>query len=407
MEKGKSKFSELAKAGAAMPKERMMMVGAGFQKLFIGIPKESAAQEHRVPLVPSAVALLTYRGHEVVIESGAGQASSFTDTQYSEAGAQVVYSPQEVYKADIILKIGPPTKEEVALIKERQTLFSILSINMQGEDYLRKLSEKKITAIGYEFLRDKTGILSVIKAMSEIVGSSVILIAAEYLSNQMGGRGEMLGGVPGIPPTEVVIIGAGTVGEFAARTALGLGASVKVFDHSAYKLRRLQNTLGQQVYTSIISPPILADALTRADVAVGALKPSGMRSPMVVSEEMVTRMKPGAVIADVSIDMGGCFETSRITTHNKPVFTKHDIIHYCVPNIASRVSRTASMALSNIFSQILATIGDSGGIEGMLLFDKGVRDGVYLYRGTVTNAQVGQITGIPPRDLNLLLAARF
>lgn len=407
MEKGKSKYSEIAKAGAVFPQESLQEVKQGSKHLFIGIPKETSFQENRVPLVPSAVSLLVYNGHEIIIESGAGKASNFDDHEYSEAGARIVYHAEDVYKADLILKVAPPSLDELKLMKERQTLLSILQISMQPEEYVKQLCSKKITALAYEYIQDKTGIFPIVKAMSEIVGSTAILIAAEYLSSHSQGKGEILGGVPGIPPTEVVILGAGTVGEFAVRAAIGLGANVKVFDNSLYKLRRLQNSIGQRVYTSTISPKNLSSALKSADVAVGAILAQEGRSPCIVSEEMVSQMRPGSVIIDVSIDQGGCFETSRITTHNKPVFRKHDVIHYCVPNIGSRVSRTASYALSNIFSPILLSIGEEGGIDGMLVADKGVRHGVYLYKGTVTNKYISEVCNLPFRDLDLLMAARF
>ncbi len=406
MDKGRSRISEIAR-GALLPQESLMEVQKSSQSLFIGIPKEISFQENRVPLVPAAVSLLVNNGHEVMIESGAGKASNFSDVQYSEAGAKIAYTTEEVYKADIIVKIAPPSAEELKYLKERQTLLSILQISMQEEDYIKEMATKKITAICYDYLQDKSGIFSIIKGMSEIVGSTAILIAAEYLSGHSNGKGEMLGGVPGIPPTEVVILGAGTVGEFAARAAIGLGANVKVFDNSLYKLRRLQHSVGQRVFTSTISPDILSDALNNADVAVGAILASEGRSPCVVTEEMVSQMRQGSVIVDVSIDQGGCFETSKITNHTKPVFRKYDVIHYCVPNIASRVSRTASFSLSNILSQILISFGDLGGVDNVIRIDRGVRHGVYLYKGTVTNQYVSQVCKLPYRDLDLLMATRI
>jgi alanine dehydrogenase len=243
--------------------------------------------------------------------------------------------------------------------------------------------------------------------MSEIVGSASILIAGEYLSNAFSGKGELLGGVAGIPPTQVVIIGAGTVGEFAARAAIGLGADVKVFDNSTSRLRRIQSRLGQRLFTSIISPNLLLKELRTADVALGALRSSEGRTPVVVSEEMVSEMRVGSVIIDVSIDQGGCFETSEVTNHSQPVFRKYGVVHYCVPNIASRVSRTASTALSNIFTPILIKAGEEGGFEEMLWRDKTVRKGIFLYRGSVTNRFVAEASHLPYKDLDLLLAARI
>lgn len=384
-----------------------MEVKKQHRNLFIGIPKELSFQENRIPLVPDAVAQLVNNGHEILIEAGAGAASNFQDSDFSEAGARICYTAEEIYKADIVLKVAPPTHEELDLIQPRQTLISILQMSTQNEQYLRRLSSKKVTAIGYEFIYDETGAYPIIQAMSEIVGSASILIAAEYLSNALSGKGELLGGVAGIPPTQVVIIGAGTVGEYAARAALGLGADVKVFDYSISRLRRIQSRIGQRLYTSIISPNTLLKELRTADVAIGALRSSEGRTPVVVSEEMVSEMRVGSVIIDVSIDQGGCFETSEVTNHSQPVFKKYGVVHYCVPNIASRVSRTASMALSNVFTPILVTAGDEGGLEELFWKNKPVRKGVYMYRGSITNRFVAESSGLPYKDLDLLMAARL
>lgn len=385
----------------------MLEVKKQRRQLFIGIPKEISFQENRIPLVPDAVMQLVNNGHEILIEAGAGVASNFQDADYSEAGAQICYSPEEVYKADIILKVAPPSDAEVELIQTRQTLISILQMSTQNEPFIRKLSSKKVTAIGYEFIHDETGAYPIIQAMSEIVGSASILIAGEYLSNAFNGKGELLGGVAGVPPAQVVIIGAGTVGEFAARAALGLGADVKVFDNSIARLRRIQSRLGQRIFTSIISPNLLLKELRTADVALGALRSSEGRTPVVVTDEMVGEMRTGSVIIDVSIDQGGCFETSEVTNHSQPVFKKHGVVHYCVPNIASRVSRTASMALSNIFTPILIRAGEEGGVEEMLWKDKSVRKGVFMYRGSITNRFVAETCKLPYKDLELLMAARI
>jgi alanine dehydrogenase len=280
-------------------------------------------------------------------------------------------------------------------------------MSMQNAEYIRELSAKKVTAIGYEFIHEPSGVYPIIQAMSEIVGSSSILIAAEYLSNAFNGKGELLGGVAGIPPTVVVIIGAGTVGEYAARTAIGLGATVKVFDNSTDRLRRLQNRLGRRIYTSIVAPNILLKELKNADVAIGALRSSEGRTPVVVTEEMVSEMRVGSVIVDVSIDQGGCFETSEITNHLKPVFRKYGVVHYCVPNIASRVSRTASTALSNIFSQIFLSAAEEGGMDDEIWKNKTVRSGVYMYNGSITNKYIADVCKLPYKDLDLIKAARL
>ncbi|HWY11535.1 MAG TPA: alanine dehydrogenase [Bacteroidia bacterium] len=391
--------------GALAPQEEMLEVARKKGKLYIGIPKEIAFQENRVPLVPDAVALLVNNGHRILIETGAGKAAHFDDKDYSEAGAEIVHSPEEVYKADIILKIAPPTLEEIELMKPKQTLFSALQLTVQPEDFLKKLITKKLNCVAFDLVMDEVGIFPIIRAMGEIAGGASILIAAELLSNVNQGVGSILGGISGISPTEVVIIGAGTVGEFAARAALGLGATVKVFDNSTSRLRRLQNQLGTRIFTSVIVPRVLEKHLRTADVAIGALRASKGRTPCIVTEGMVSEMKNGSVIVDVSIDQGGVFETSHVTNHSKPVFKKHGVIHYCVPNIASRVARTASFAFSSIFSQIIMNMGDEGGFDGLVRRDAGVRNGVYVYNGILTNQYMAEAFNLPYKDINLLMAA--
>ncbi len=399
--------ASLAASAALMPKEAMLDVKKLHKQLYIGIPKETSFQENRVPLIPESVSLLVNNGHQIVVESGAGSAAKIEDSDFSEAGAQIAYSTEEVYKADIVLKVAPPSIEELDYLQHRQTLISILQMSMQNADYIKALSAKKINGIGYEFIHDETGVYPIIQAMSEIVGNSSILIAAEYLSNAFNGKGELLGGVAGIPPSSVVIIGAGTVGEYAARAALGLGAMVKVFDNSIHRLRRLQNRLGRRVFTSMLVPTILLRELRSADVAIGALRASEGRTPIVVTEEMVSEMRVGSVIVDVSIDQGGCFETSEVTNHLQPVFKKYGVVHYCVPNIASRVSRTASTALSNIFTQILLSAAEEGGFEEVVWKDLSVRNGVYMYNGSITNRYIAEACHLPYKDLDLLRAARL
>lgn len=391
--------------GAFAPQEEMLEVARKKGKLFIGIPKEIAFQETRVPLVPDAVALLVNNGHHIIIETGAGKAAHFEDTDYSEAGAEIVHSPEEVYKANVILKIAPPTLEEIEYMQPKQILFSALQLSVQPENFLKKLTSKKLNCIAYDLITDEAGIYPVIRAMGEIAGGASILIAAELLSNVNNGVGSILGGISGISPTEVVIIGAGTVGEFAARAAIGLGATVKVFDNSTSRLRRLQNQLGSRIFTSVIVPKVLEKHLKTADVAIGALRARNGRAPSIVTEEMVAEMKTGSVIIDVSIDQGGVFETSDVTNHTKPVFRKHGVIHYCVPNIPSRVARTASYAFSNIFSQVLMNMGDEGGFEGIVRKDAGLRNGIYIYNGILTNQFLGEAFNLPFKDINLLMAA--
>ncbi len=390
---------------ALSPQEEMLEVARKKGKLFIGIPKEIAYQETRVPLVPDAVALLVNNGHRIVIEAGAGKTAHFEDNDYSEAGAEIVYSPQDVYKANVILKIAPPTLEEIEYMQPKQTLFSALQLSVQPADFLKKLISKKLNCVAFDMITDEAGIYPVIRAMGEIAGGASILIAAELLSNANGGVGAILGGISGISPTEVVIIGAGTVGEFAARAALGLGATVKVFDNSTSRLRRLQNQLGTRVFTSVIVPKVLEKHLRSADVAIGAMRSRNGRAPNIVTETMVAEMKHGSVIIDVSIDQGGVFETSQVTNHTKPTFRKHGVIHYCVPNIPSRVARTASYAISNIFSQIVLNMGEEGGFDSIVRKDAGLRNGIYIYNGILTSQVLGETFNLPFKDINLLMAA--
>jgi alanine dehydrogenase len=388
-----------------MPQEEMLEITRKKSSLQIGIPKETSMQEKRIPLVPDAVALLVNNGHDVIIETGAGDGCSFSDKDYSEAGAQIVYGTEEVYKANMILKVEPPTLEEIDMMQHGQLLICALQLPIQPKDFLKKLIAKKITAVAFDYIKDPDGILPIVTAMSEIAGNTSILIAAEYLSNQRNGQGQMFGGISGVSPTEVVILGAGTVGEFAARSAIGLGASVKVFDNNIHKLRRLQNAVGQRLQTSIVQPKVLLKALKTADVVIGAISNKIGRAPIIVTEEMVKCMKDYSVIVDVSIDKGGCIETSEITSHQAPVFSKHGVIHYCVPNIASRVARTASYALSNVIAPTILDTGEYGGIEAMIRNYVGIQNGVYIYKGILTNKYLAETFNMPYKDINLLLMA--
>ncbi|MEQ1732858.1 MAG: alanine dehydrogenase [Bacteroidia bacterium] len=405
MQISKELLSNLAKSSGLLPQEEMLEVARKRGALFIGIPKETSYQENRVALVPEAVLVLVSNGHRVLVETGAGLNSSFQDKDYSEAGAEIAYSAEAVFKADLILKVAPVNEDEIILLQRKQTIISALNQSVQNTAYFRALLDKKINAIAYENIMDDEGSFPVIRAIGEIAGYTAIHIAAEQMSTGNGGVGAMFGGISGVAPTQVVIIGAGTVGENAARAALGLGASIKVFDNSISRLRRLQSNLGQKIYTSVLNPTELANALSTADVAIGALRNRVGRAPCVVTEGMVENMKNGSVIIDVAIDQGGCFETSQVTNHQKPTFRKYGVIHYCVPNIASRVPKTASHALSNVFMPILNYIGEESGLENMLRVDAGVRNGLYTYNGVLTNKYIGQMFGLPYTEIDLLMAA--
>lgn len=398
-------LKNLSKEAARQPKEQLLELANEDRKLYIGIPKEQSYQENRVALVPEAVNVLVNNGHDVWVEMNAGKAANFSDREYSEAGAKIIESKEEIYKANVVMKVEPPSLKEISMMQRKQTLISALQLSIQPEDFLKELTKKKVTAIAWDYIMDNEGNFPVVSAMGEIAGNTSVLIAAEHLSNYNEGVGAMLGGISGVKPTEVVIIGAGSVGEYATRAALGLGASVKVFDNSTYKLRRLQNSLGTRVFTATIQPKVLMNALRTADVAIGAVRAPHGRTPCMVTEAMVASMKPGSVIVDVSIDQGGCFDTSEVTNHDYPTFKKHGVIHYCVPNIASRVSRTASYAISNIFTPILLQMGEEGGLENLLKKKRGLRNGVYLYHGILTNEFLGKSYDLPYKDLNLLMSA--
>lgn len=400
-------FGELAQQTALYPQEALAPVKTSQQSLLIGLPKEISLQENRIALTPEAVAILVRNGHQVLVEKGAGEGAQFPDNEYSEAGAQIVYSPREVFASDLVLKIEPIVEQEFSLLKNGQTIISALNLPTRERSYFEHLNDKHITAISYEYIEDPAGGQPVIRSLSEIAGSSVMLIAAEYLSSANQGRGIILGGITGVPPTKVVIIGAGTVAEYAARTALALGADIKIFDQHIYRLQRLKYAIGQNIYTSIIESDTLSEAIQRADVVIGALRPEEGYSVCVVTEEMVAKMKPNSVIIDVSIDQGGCIETSRITTHKDPIYRVYDVIHYCVPNIASRVAHTASMTLSNVFLPMLLKMGSSGGVEQMMYARRWFGKGVYTHGGTLTNAFIAKKLGMRHKDLSLLLAARM
>lgn len=405
-EKKKTGFEALAKASLT-PQEKLLEVKKNKHSFFIGLPREISLQENRISLTPDAVAILVNNGHEIWVEAKAGLGSKFTDKQYSDAGAKIVYSPQEVYKADVILKIEPPTLEEIDMMHSGQTIISALQIGQLKVEVLQAMLKKKVIALAYEFIEDKVGGMPIIRAMSEIAGSSVLLIASEYLSTANNGKGVILGGITGVPPTRVVIIGAGTVAEYAARAALGMGAEVQVFDNHLYKLRRIKHLLGQQIYTSTIDTVTLADTLKSADVVIGALRAEKGRARHVITEEMVTQMKPDSLIIDLSIDQGGCVETSEITTLSRPVFRRHDVIHYCVPNVASRVAHTAANALSNIFTPTILRAAEEGGVEPMIFSHKWFMKGVYTYKGGLTNEHVARKFGLKYKNIELYMAARM
>ncbi len=385
-----------------LPQEETLEVLKQKGELFIGLPKENQFQEKRICLTPDAVNAITAHGHRVLIEAGAGEGANYSDLDYTNAGAEITKDIKKVFACPIVLKVEPPTLAEISMLNPQTIVISALQIKTQNKKYFEELAKKRITAIAFEYIRDEDGKYPAVRSLSEIAGISSILVASELMATTNKGNGLMFGNISGVPPVEVVIIGAGTVGEFAARSALGLGANIKVFDNSITKLRNIQTNLNRTIYTSTIQPKNLLKALKRCDVAIGATRGQD-RSPVVVSNSMVENMKKGAVIIDVSIDTGGCFESSEVTTHAKPTVEKYGVLHYGVPNIPSRYPRTSTISISNIFTPYLLKLGEDGGLEHSLRFDKGLRNGLYMYHGILTNKSVGDWFNLSYNDINFLI----
>lgn len=385
-----------------LPQEEKLEIAREKGELYIGIPKEAYFQEKRICLTPDAVGAVVSNGHKVLLEAGAGLEAGFSDADYSEAGAELTQDTKKVFGCAMILKVEPPTIEELEMVNPKTVIISALQLKTQQKNYFEALAKKKITALAFEFIKEEDGSYPAVKALSEIAGTASVLIAAEIMVNAKDGNGLLFGNISGVPPVEVVVIGAGTVGQYAVRSALGLGANVKVFDSSITKLRKLQAHIGQTFYTSTIQPKNLLKALRRCDVAIGAVRGTN-RSPILITENMVERMKKGAVIIDVSVDMGGCFETTDITSHDKPTVIKHGVIHYGVPNIPARYPKSASISLSNIFTPYLFDIAECGGLENAIRFDSGLKNGLYFYRGILTNKAVADWFDMSYSDINLLI----
>ncbi|MDY0779604.1 alanine dehydrogenase [Tenacibaculum sp. IB213877] len=385
-----------------LPQPEMLEIKKQKGELYIGLPKETHFEEKRISLTPDAVSALVAHGHRVVLETGAGDGANYSDNEYSEAGAKISYDIEEVFGCNIVLKVEPPSLDEIEMMNPQAFLISALQLKTQEKKYFEALAKKRITAIAFDYIKDEHGVYPIVKSLSEIAGIASMHIAAELMTTANGGNGLLLGNIGGVPPSSVVILGAGTVGEFAAKAAVGLGARVKVFDNSITKLRRLQQFVHSPIYTSTVQPKSLQKALMRCDVVIGAIRGKD-RTPIIVTENMVEQMKDGAVIVDVSIDRGGCFESSRVTTHSKPTFKEHGVIHYCVPNIPSRYARTASVSISNIFTPYLLNIAEEGGFENAARYDRSLRNGMYFYHGILTNKTVADWFDLPYRDINLLI----
>lgn len=376
------------------------------ESLKIGIPRERRGEERRVALAPSGAQALVASGHEVFVEKGAGRQAHFDDVEYTDTGAEVVGEPEDLYgEADLIVKVGRPGEDELDLVQEGQLLISALNLGGTSPAFLRRLMNLKVTGIGFEFIRDPDGTFPIVRMMHEIMGSMAVQIAARYLESGEEGKGVMLGGISGVPSATVVILGAGMVGEWAARTALGFGAHVIVLDRELGPLRSLEHNLDRQATTAMASEQYLRQATASADVLIGAMMSTGERSPMLVTEDMVASMPGGSVVVDAVIDQGGCIETSRPTTHSDPVFREHDVVHYCVPNMPSNAARTATYALTNVLVPYLMRIGEAGSVNEALWRDEGLRTGTYVYRQHLTKKSLATMFGMAHRDIELLIAS--
>ncbi|MDR0370907.1 MAG: alanine dehydrogenase [Prevotellaceae bacterium] len=385
------------------PEECLLREIVRDSNLAIGIPKEDESYETRLPLTPEGVAIVTEEGHKVYVERGAGHSVSYSDMQYSEAGAIIVEEKAEIFNTDIVLKIAPPTIKEVGMMKDGSSVLSTLQLNNLSVESIKLMKKKHLNAIAYELIKDEQKAFPVMSSISEIEGNAAILVAAELMNTKNGGKGLLLGGVAGISPVEIVILGAGVTGIVAAKAAMALGAQVKVFDHDIKKLRKIQDMLGQHVFTSVIHPTVLFKAFASADAIVANLRYINDSERFMVSEDLVKTMKKGAIIIDMSVDQGGCFETSECGTLLHPTFEKHGVIHYCVPNISARVARTASMAFSNIFAPMILKIGRSGSVSLAIAESSGFRNGAYLYGGVLVNHLIAGYYGLSASDIHLLL----
>ena len=388
-----------------MPQEELLEKATAKKSMTIGILRENKEDETRICLTPEAAKILVDNGHEVLLERGAGNGSKYSDKDYSDNGVIVCDTPSKVLECDIILKITPFTLQEIDMMRGNQLVISFLNVLMLNDEILNALMRKRVTALASERIKDQDGNASVMDAMSEISGIYSILIASKYLSSTDGGKGTLLGGITGITPSEVVILGANTAGEYAARAALGLGASVRVFDASLQRLRQFQSLIGQRLYTSNFHPQVLTKALHSADVLIGAIELDDLRPWYYVTEDMVRGMKKGSVIIDLSIDRGGCIETTECRQLKNPVYEKFGVIHYSAWNIPSLIPRTASIALSNVFRPLILEIAHAGGINSMLKSSPYLRSSVYLFNGILTNETLGQKFGMLSKDINLLMAA--
>ncbi len=388
--------------------EKSLIKTKSERSLKIGLPKETSNDERRISLTPGGVSILVANGHEILVEKNAGIDAHFSDNEYQDAGATISYSAEELFsQSEMIVKIAPPTRTELKWMQPNQILLSALHLGHTTKEFIHTILEKGICGIGYEFIKSEDNEFPIVRMMHEITGSMSVQIASHYLENSSNGQGIMLGGISGIPPATVAILGAGITGEYAARTALGYGAQVFVMDNDLAMLRRLENALDRRIITATANHQYLSTAMGFADVVIGAAMTEGERAPCWVTDPMVQSMKPGSVIVDAVIDQGGCISTSVPTTHSNPIFKKYDVVHYCVPNIPSNVARTATHALSNVIVPYLVDLGDAGGIEACLWKNTALRNGAYTYKKNLTKKSLANQFEMPFRDIEVLIASQI
>lgn len=386
--------------------EKRLLRNKTARSFAIGIPRESSADERRISLTPGGVKVLVNNGHEVVIESKAGIDANFEDVAYSEAGASIATSAHEVFKrSEIICKIASPTEKEIDFLQSDQILISALHLGSTSHTFFHNLLKKRINALGFEFIKSADGVFPIVRMMHEITGTMAVQIAAHYLESSNKGQGKLLGGISGIPPASVAILGAGTVAEYASRIALGYGAQVYILDTDLNKLKMIENLLDRRVMTAIANEQYLSQILSISDVLIGAVNIDGDRSPCLITDEMVQAMKSGSVIVDTVIDQGGCIASSRCTTHSNPVYIKHDVTHYCVPNIPSQVANSASYALNNVLVPFLIALGDAGSLHEAIWDVHDIRTGLYTYKGHIAKKSIGEMLGLPFREVELISAS--
>ena len=371
--------------------------------MIFGIPREIHRHEHRVGLNPFAVSRLVQHGHTVYLESRAGDAAHFADHAYEKAGAQIVYSPDEAYRrADVVCRVGSLSSAELELLRPKSTVCGFHHLAVTPRADVDRLVELEMTLIGYELIRDEDGDRPVLVPFSEMGGRMAVHLAAHYLQVEQGGRGVLLGNVPGVPPPTVLILGAGAVGRSAAQQALASGTHVIVLDQDMRKLGALNREFAGRLVTVVAAKERLEQYTAIADVVIGAVLIPGERAPFIVTEAMVRQMKPGSVVIDVAIDQGGCVETSRPTSLDNPTYVAHGVVHYCVPNMTASISRTASRALANAALPYLVRLADLG-IDRALREDRGFAAGLLMHRGRIANERAAHSLGLPATPLAQLL----